>query len=142
MKEYVPYLLALAVGVFTTLEVSINSKLGRIITPPLATLHSLIIGVLLFFSINMLTGTLPQYRKILQIRPVWLIGGIFGALIIYFSTKTVPKLGITTTLILVVAAEVLTGLFIESFITKEHMFTLMKMLGLAFLLIGIYIIVD
>ncbi|MDF2531570.1 MAG: hypothetical protein K0Q65_1151 [Clostridia bacterium] len=142
MKDYLPYFFALAAGIFTALEVGINARLGKLVTPKIATLHSLIIGVLFFFTINLFQGSLYQYKKILKINPMLLIGGFFGALIIYISTKTVPKLGITTTLILVVSAEVLTGLFIDCFITREQVFDIFKIAGLLFVLIGIYILVD
>jgi transporter family-2 protein len=142
MKEYLPYFFALAAGIFTALEVGINSRLGKIVTPKIATLHSLIIGVLFFFTVNLLQGSLSQYKGIFKINPLLLVGGVFGALIIYLSTKTVPKLGITTTLILVVSAEVLTGLFIDCFVTREQVFNAMKIAGLLFILIGIYILID
>jgi bacterial/archaeal transporter family-2 protein len=142
MKEYLPYFLALSAGVFTAIEVGINSRLGKIVTPTIATLHSLIIGMLFFFTINLLQGTLSQYKNVFKVNPFLLIGGVFGALIIYIATKTIPRLGITTTLILVVSAEVLTGLFIDCFITKEQVFSIMKIAGLIFVLIGIYILVD
>jgi bacterial/archaeal transporter family-2 protein len=142
MKEYLPYFLALLAGVFTAIEVGINSRLGKIVTPTIATLHSLIIGMLFFFTINLLQGTLSQYKNVFKVNPFLLIGGVFGALIIYIATKTIPKLGITTTLILVVSAEVLTGLFIDCFLTKEQVFSTMKIAGLIFVLIGIYILVD
>ncbi|MDF2591445.1 MAG: hypothetical protein K0S75_911 [Clostridia bacterium] len=142
MKEYLPYLFALAAGVFTALEVRINAGLGKIITPKIATLHSLIIGMLFFFTINLIQGTLHQYKSIFKINPLLLIGGVFGALIIYLSTKTAPRLGITTTLILVVSAEVLTGLFIDCFLTREQVFSGIKIAGLIIVLIGIYILVD
>jgi bacterial/archaeal transporter family-2 protein len=142
MKEYLPYFLALSAGVFTAIEVGINSRLGKIVTPTIATLHSLIIGMLFFFTINLLQGTLSQYKNVFKVNPFLLIGGVFGALIIYIATKTIPKLGITTTLILVVSAEVLTGLFIDCFLTKEQVFSTMKIAGLIFVLIGIYILVD
>ena len=142
MKEYIPYFLALSAGIFTALEVGINARLGKIVTPKIATLHSLIIGMLFFFTINLLQGTLNQYKNIFKINPILLIGGVFGALIIFLVTKTVPKLGITTTLILVVSAEVLTGLFIDCFLTREQVFSTIKIAGLLFILIGIYILVD
>jgi len=142
MKAYLPYLLAISAGIFTALEVGINARLGKIVTPRIATLHSLIVGVLFFFFINLLQGSLNQYKNIFKVSPIWLIGGVFGALIIYLATKTVPKLGITATLILVVSAEVLTGLFIDCFITRAQIFSAIKIAGLVFVLIGIYILVD
>jgi transporter family-2 protein len=142
MKELIPYFIAICVGIFTTLEVSINARLGKIVSPKIATLHSLIVGMLFFFFVNLLQGSLNQYKNVFKVNPIWLFGGLFGALIIYLSAKIAPRLGITTTLILIVASEVLTGLFIECFITRVQVFSFIKLVGLICVLIGIYILVD
>jgi transporter family-2 protein len=142
MKALIPYIFAISAGIFTALEVTINSRLGKAVTPRIATLHSLLIGMLLFLLLNLLKGTLHQYKHIFHVSPLWLFGGIFGALIIYLTTKTVPHLGVSTTLILVLSAEIITGLFIDSFVTKEQIFGTLKFIGLVFLLIGIYILIE
>ena len=60
---------------------------------------------------SILSGSLNEYHK--DIRFLLLIGRIFGALIIYFTTKAVPKIGITTTLTMVIAAQILSSLYFD-----------------------------
>ena len=137
-----PYLLAILAGIFTTLEAAINAKLGSIVTPKIATLHSLITGVFVILAINILKGTLSQYNAVLHVSPQWLIGGVFGMFIVFFVTKTVPKLGVTTTLTLVVGAQILSSLYLDSFILKNTAFDFLKLAGIAFLLAGVYLLVE
>jgi len=130
---------AILAGVFTTIEVTINTKLGTIITPKLATLHSLITGAIFIFIFNIIKGSIGQYKKIIYVSPQWLIGGIFGALIIYFSTKAMPLLGVTKTLTFLLAAQLVSGLIIDTFILREPLY-FYKVAGLILLIISIYFI--
>lgn len=142
MNEIIPYILAILVGIFTTLEATINSQLGKMVTPKIATLHSLIIGVLLFLIINITSGSLRQYSKVFYVKPYWLIGGVFGALIIYIVTKIVPFLGITITITLIMSAEVLSSFYIDTFVFKNQKIDLIKVFGALLILTGVYFISE
>ena len=52
------------VGVGVALEPTINSGLGKLITPRLATLHSFIVGTLIIFIMNFMSGGFKEYRGI------------------------------------------------------------------------------
>ncbi|MBB6217983.1 transporter family-2 protein [Anaerosolibacter carboniphilus] len=140
MKDLLPILFAISAGIFTALETSINAKLGNIVTPIIATLHSLITGALIILIANLLKGSLSQYAQVIHVRPHLLIGGIFGTFIIYLVTKTMPKLGVATTLTIVVASEIICGLLIDAFITKQHEFDWLKLIGVILLLCGTFFI--
>ncbi|MFZ5965659.1 MAG: DMT family transporter [Bacillota bacterium] len=140
MKNIIPVIYAILAGIFTTLEASINAKLGRIVTAKIATLHSLITGVIIILIGNLLKGSLHQYVKIVHVRPQLLIGGIFGAFIIYFVTKTIPRLGVANTLTIIVASQIISGLFIDAFVTKQQALNWFKLIGIILLLLGTYFI--
>ncbi len=128
-------LLAILAGIFTTIESSINSQLGKYLTPSIATLHSLIVGMTFMLLINLLLGNVPRYAKVSDVNPVWLIGGFFGAFIIYLSSKAIPKLGISNTLILILAGQMVSGLLIDAFINNAQI-SFKKMTGMILFLIG------
>lgn len=128
-------LLAIVAGIFTTIEASINSQLGKTLTPSVSTLHSLITGMTFFLLINLITGNITRYQKVVTVSPIWLIGGFFGASIIYLSSKSVPVLGITNTLILILSGQLLTGLIIDA-IFNDAQISMKKMAGLILFLIG------
>lgn len=143
LKEIIPYILAISAGIFTTLESSINGHIGKIITPKIATIYSLIVGLALMLIITIPGRGLSGYRNIARLNSRLLMAGamagVFGALIIYFVAKTVPSLGVTVTLTLVVAAQILSGLYIDIMVLKHHL-DIYKVLGAAAVIIGVYFI--
>jgi transporter family-2 protein len=143
LKEIIPYILAISAGIFTTLESSINGHIGKIITPKIATIYSLIVGLALMLIITIPGRGLGNYRNIAKLNSRLLMAGamagVFGALIIYFVAKTVPSLGVTVTLTLVVAAQILSGLYIDIMVLKHHL-DIYKVLGAAAVILGVYFI--
>ncbi|WHH60058.1 DMT family transporter [Petroclostridium sp. X23] len=140
MTESKALLFAILAGIFTTIEASINAKLGSIVTPKIATLHNLVTGTVIILVANFLKNTLNQYAKIIFVSPQWLIGGVFGAFIIYFATKSVPKLGVSNTLIIIVASQIISGLFIDIVLTKQYHLGWIKMIGISMVIVGIFLI--
>lgn len=142
-KEILPYILAISAGIFTTLESSINGHIGKIITPKIATIYSLIVGLAIMVIITIAGGGISGYRNITRLNTKLLMAGamagVFGALIIYFIAKTVPSLGVTVTLTLVVAAQILSGLYIDIIVLKHHL-DYYKVLGTAAVILGVYLI--
>ncbi len=128
-------LLAILAGVFTTIEGTINSQLGKYLTPSVATLHSLIVGVVFILFLNLLSGNISKYARVTTVSPIWLIGGLFGASIIYLSSKAIPKLGISNTLILLLAGELVSGLVVDALLNHVEI-SLKKMAGMVLFLIG------
>lgn len=143
LKEIIPYVLAITAGIFTTLESSINGYIGKIITPKIATLYSLVVGLGIMLIITAAGGGIGGYRNISKLNTRLLmagaLAGVFGALIIYFVAKTVPSLGVTVTLTLVVAAQILSGLYIDIVVLKHHL-DFYKILGAAAVILGVYFI--
>lgn len=128
-------LLAILAGVFTTIESSINSQLGRYLTPSVAALHSLIVGLLFMLFFATARGDISKYTKVVNVKPIWLIGGVFGALIIYLSSKSIPELGISNTLILILAGQLLSGLVLDAVVLNAEI-SVKKMMGAILFLIG------
>jgi bacterial/archaeal transporter family-2 protein len=134
-------LLAILAGIFTTIESSINSQLGKYLTPSIATLHSLIVGMTFMLFINLFLGNVPRYAKVTTVNPLWLIGGFFGASIIYLSSKSIPKLGISSTLILLLAGQLVSGLLIDALINNVEI-SFKKMVGMIMFLAGAVIFLQ
>jgi bacterial/archaeal transporter family-2 protein len=141
MKQMLPYILAILAGIFTTLESFINAKLGKIVTPKIATFHSLLVGSLVMLIAIIINSNIRLYTKVFNVKAVLSIGGIFGALIIYFVTIAIPKLGITTTLTLVIVSQVLSSLYIDILVLKNGL-PGSQILGVILALAGVYFIVK
>ncbi len=137
-----PYVFAVLTGIFTTIEATVNAQLGRFVTPKIATLHSLFVGLVVMLIANILNGTLGQYSKVSNVELHWLIGGIFGALIIYLMTLTIPKLGVTITLTIVITSQILSSFYIDTFILKQQQLELTKIIGAFLVVMGLYFIME
>ena len=133
-------LFALLAGVFTAVESAINSQLGRQITPSIATLHSLATGAALMLAISVIRGSYTRYVRIFSVSPIWLIGGVFGAMIIYLSSKAIPVLGVSRTLTLILSAQILTGLLMDLLWNGSGV-DIYKVFGVLFLLLGANLII-
>ena len=128
-------LYALIAGYSTAIEQTINGRLGEEVTPGIATLHNLITGAVAMLLLNLIGGNLHHYADIRNVSPAYLFGGIFGAMIIYFSSKAVPVLGVTTTLALVIAGELSCGLLADFFLTHSDV-SPAKWAGVGLVLVG------
>ncbi len=137
-----PYVFAILTGIFTTIEATINAQLGRLVTPKIATLHSLFVGLLVMLIANIFNGSLGQYSKVSNVELQWLIGGIFGALIIYLMTLTIPKLGVTITLTIIITSQILSSFYIDTFILRQQQLELIKIIGAFLVVTGLYFIME
>lgn len=133
--KLLPVILAVLAGVFTTIEAAMNARLGRYISPTIATLHSLLVGVLFMLLLSLFKGKLSLYAKVVYVKPFWLLGGIFGALIILFSSKAIPEIGISNTLILILSGQLLSGLVLDV-IFNSMIIETRKAMGLFLFIIG------
>lgn len=139
MNSNLSFMLAILTGLFTTLEAAITTGLGKLTSPKIATLHNFIISTLVLFIINLMSGTLSQYSKLLNVPLKWSIGGIFGALAIYLLTLIIPKLGVTITFTIVITIQIVSSFFIDTFILKQQ-FELIQIFGFALIITGLYIV--
>ncbi|MGE5494436.1 MAG: DMT family transporter [Burkholderiales bacterium] len=137
--DTVPIVFALVAGFCTALEQTINARLGREITPGLATLHNLLIGALFMLLINVLRGNIANYAKITKVSPLLMVGGIFGALIIYLSSRSIPIIGVTATLTLIIAGQLACGI-ITDVLFSSITFSAAKWIGIALVTAGVYLI--
>lgn len=128
-------ILAILAGIFTTIESSINAQLGKYITPSLATFHSLLIGTVMMFFICLYNNSIREYSHIMKLPPILWIGGLFGAFIILFSSISMPDLGISNTLILILSGQLISSLVMDVYMNGAVIET-KKTIGLALFLIG------
>lgn len=143
LKQLVPYIFAMLAGIFTTLESGINGHIGKIVTPKIATIYSLIVGLAIMIIIAFAGGGLGQFKNVFHmpssLKIAGALGGFFGAMIIYLVAKTIPNLGVTATLTLVVAAQILSGLYFDIVITKQQI-DFYKIIGASAVIVGVYFI--
>lgn len=142
MIKLASVIFAILAGGSTALEAFINGELGKNTSALSATFISLIVGALFFFISMIITGDIKSFMNMGQISPKLLLGGIFGGLIIYFTVRAIPDLGVSNTLTLIVVSQILLGFFIDVVILKEQTMHLYKYIGAILLVIGTFFIVN
>lgn len=139
LNNNISFILAILTGLFTTLEAAITTGLGKFTTTKIATLHNFIISSLIMLIINLMSGTISQYSKILNVPLKWSTGGIFGALAIYLLTIIIPKLGVTITFTIVITFQIISSFFIDTFLLKQQ-FELIQIIGFTLIITGLYMV--
>ena len=142
MSQIVAILFAVLAGGSTALESFINGELGKNTSPLIATFISLVVGAIFFLISIFLTGNTNSLLDLSSISPKFLLGGIFGGFIIYFTTKAIPGLGLSNTLIIIVVSQILIGFFMDIVVLKEQTMHLYKYIGAILLFIGTFFIVS
>lgn len=144
MEIFLALLGAGSAGGFSTISAAVNAQLKTILHSPIA---AATINFVVGFSILTLLlalGIFPPYKlDLLSITPWWaFLGGLLGAIFVTLSTLIVPKLGLTTTTLVVVFSQMFMSLVIDQlgwFGAIKYPITTPKILGIATLFIAIVI---
>jgi bacterial/archaeal transporter family-2 protein len=142
LSKIISVLFAILAGGSTALEAFINGELGKNTSPLIATFISLFVGSVFFLISIILKGEVKSFLTVGYISPKLLLGGVFGGLIIYFTIKAIPGLGLSNTLTIIVVSQILIGFLIDSSILKEQTMHLYKYIGVILLFIGTFFIVN
>lgn len=113
MKLLLP-LLAVLSGAAIAIQGQINGGLGKKIGVFEASFVSFGIGTLALFFMVMFFGS-GDVLAVLKV-PKWqLIGGLLGVFFVVVSVFVVPKIGVATTVMAVIAGQVIIGAIIDHF---------------------------
>ena len=113
MKLLLP-LLAVLSGAAMALQGQINGGLGKKVGVLEASFISFGVGTLALFFIVVFFGS-GDILAVLSV-PKWqLIGGLLGAFFVVMSVFIVPKIGVATTFMAVIAGQIILGAIIDHF---------------------------
>ncbi len=116
-NTYFFIILALFVGAFLPLQVGVNSKLAESVESPLVSaLLSFCVGTIALLSYILITGApLANALNAKNASPVAWIGGLLGAFYVAVSIVLLPKLGVATTVTLIIAGQMLMSLVMDHY---------------------------
>ncbi|AFZ58783.1 DMT family transporter [Anabaena cylindrica FACHB-243] len=131
-------------GGFSTIGTAVNARLKTILHSPIA---AATINFVVGFSILTLLlglGIFKPYKlELIYITPWWaFLGGLLGAIFVTLSTLIVPKLGLTTTTLVVVFSQMLMSIVIDQlgwFGAMKYPITTPKIFGITTLIVAIVI---
>ncbi|WP_261291258.1 DMT family transporter [Paraclostridium sordellii] len=142
LEKIIAILFAVLAGISTTLEAFVNGELGEQTTPIIATFLSLVVGSIFFLITMFITGDIKSIFTLDKITPKFLLGGIFGGCIIFFTVKAVAHLGLSKTLTIIVISQIILGFAIDIFILNTQEIHLYKFIGIFMLISGTFFILS
>lgn len=116
-NTYFFIVLALFVGAFLPLQVGVNSKLADAVDSPLISAFlSFCVGTLALLSYILITGVpIANAANAKNASPISWIGGLLGAFYVAVSIVLLPKLGVATTVTLIIAGQMLMSLVMDHY---------------------------
>jgi transporter family-2 protein len=137
-------LLAFAVGAGLVVQVGMNVALGRALGSPfLGSLANFLVGSAAIVTFVLLRVDLPG-RAQLAGAPAWAwFGGLFGAMYVTVATLAGPRIGALLLLSLTVAGQMVASIVVDHYGLlgfPQQPATLLRLLGVAFLVAGIVLV--
>jgi transporter family-2 protein len=140
-------MLALAAGAALPVQAALNARLGRELgNPLLAALGSFVAGCIVLLLYLLITRTaFPTLGLVARIPPYLWIGGVLGGIYVALVIILTPRMGVATTMSLVVAGQLTMSLLLDHFgalgLTRNPI-TIGRLLGACLLAGGVILIMK
>ena len=138
------YIIGIVAGMVVPFQTSINSRLSLYTRSSFyASTISFATGTLFLILINLIINPhvfTGQFYSNQSLNYQWFVGGILGVIFLTGNLLLLPRLGASLTVVMTVAGQIIMGVAIDSFGwfgADKHTFTLLKVLGILFLIFGI-----
>jgi bacterial/archaeal transporter family-2 protein len=143
--RWLAYFLGVAAGLGLTIQVGMNTQLRKVLNSAYsAALISFMVGTLTLVALIVVTRTALPSRTMLAEVPAWAwFGGMLGAFIVAISTVVAAQLGTTSLLVLNLAGQLAMALVVDHYGwlgLAEHPITLMRLMGVALVCAGVWLI--
>lgn len=145
-QKWLWQLLGLLAGCAIAIQVAINGQLGVQLHSSIhAALISFTVGTILLCFIMIIQKSFKNVMLLKEEKTHWYIyiGGVLGALYVFINASLVPIIGAGTVVVLVILGQIISSLCIEhiGFLGAPiKRITNLKILGVIFMIIGIYFI--
>jgi len=145
MEKIHSILMAVTIGLCLGLQPAMNATLGKSLTPKVAAFHSVLITFMIIFLLVLFSNELPVYKNIVNVHPVYWLGGILGFGIVFLSILTLPILGSSASIAIFVTVQLITGSVLDHFgllgLERSPMMP-QQLLGIVVLIIGVKLILK
>jgi bacterial/archaeal transporter family-2 protein len=135
-------LFALFGGAFITLQGVANSRISEDIGTWQAATITQLTGFIAAFLILMIIRD-RKWQGIKQVKPLYLIGGSFGAIVIFSSVKAIQTIGVTFSISALMIAQLTLTFIIDSngwFGLEKQKMKLPQFFGIGLMIVGVVIL--
>ena len=131
-------------GALTALQGPTNARLaGAVASPVNAALISFAVGTVALMILAAALHTRPDMAATRALPTAAWLGGLYGAVFVVAAAYAVPKLGVATTIVLMVAGQMMLSLILDHFgfmgVPKQPI-TLTRLAGVAMLIGGVLLV--
>ena len=138
-------LLALLAGAALPVQAALNGRLGRVLdNPMMAALGSFVAGCLVLILYLLITRASFPTPSLLGRVPTYLwLGGVLGGIYVTLAIIVTPRLGVATTMGIVVAGQVLVSLILDHFGLlglDKHPVNIGRLIGACLLALGVILV--
>lgn len=145
MNKFSAIIIAIFIGICLALQPPINAHLGKAINSKNAALNSVLVSSFSMLIIILFTGNIKEYCNITKVPVYYWIGGFLGIVVVFGSILVIPALGTLTAFSIFVSTQLILGALINHFgwfgVSKCPI-TPTKLLGIAFLILGLRFIIK
>lgn len=145
MNAWVIALMVLASGTTVALQAPTNAVLARTFGSPIvAALISFTVGTLALAAVALVTyRRFPEWSAVAGL-PAWAwFGGLYGAVFVTVAAIAVPRIGVASTLILLIAGQVVMAAVLDhygAFGVAKQALTPLRLLGLVLVGAGVVLV--
>ena len=135
-------LFALFGGAFITLQGVANSRISEDIGTWQAATITQLTGFIASFLILMIIRD-RKWKGFKQVRPLYLIGGAFGAIVIFSSVKAIQTIGVTFSISAIMIAQLILTFIIDSngwFGLEKQKMRFPQFVGIGLMITGVVIL--
>jgi bacterial/archaeal transporter family-2 protein len=136
------FIFAFLGGAFITLQGVANTRISQDIGTWQAAAVTQFIGFLMAMFILLVIRD-KKWKKFKQVNPLYLIGGAFGAVIIFSNVEAIQKIGVTLTIAVILISQLGLTFVIDSngwFGLKKQKMRLPQFIGIGMMVIGVVIL--
>lgn len=142
---YFLIVIALIAGAVLPLQIAVNAKLSDAVgSPPIGALISFAVGTISLLVYCIITGApLASLAAARSAPPIAWVGGICGAFYVAVTIILLPRLGVTMTLSLAIAGQLIFSLIMDHygwFGVPEKNINAARVLGVLFVFAGVLLI--
>jgi transporter family-2 protein len=140
MNQAVALLVMALAGGALAFQAPINARLGERIGPIPAAGVSMVVGTALLGMLVLVTGKLPDLRGVADVSPIYLTGGIIGAIFVLAAVATVRLIGAGGLSAALITGQLAAAVFIADRLgvlgLDEVPVSAQRLLGIALLVLG------
>jgi bacterial/archaeal transporter family-2 protein len=144
MNKFVWIFLALLSGALLPVQAGLNTRLGKVIDSPLyAALISFLVGTIALVAYILITRQSFTWSSLAAVPAHLWTGGLIGAFFVAAIIFIFPQLGPGLSFGLIVTGQMVVSIILEHkniLVAQPHPVNLMKLCGVALVIIGVIII--